>query len=102
MLEVLLIDRCGEEIEKVGHDRLCALALQKVDDVVVGERHVLDQNLTDNADAGLADRFVDGEGVEVLDKKKEETDRSSRVHKCITYHADKELLKKGIIRKVDE
>ena len=67
VLEVLLVDRCGEEIEKVGHDRLCALALQKVDDVVVGERHVFDQNLTDNADAGLADRFVDGEGVEVLD-----------------------------------
>ena len=41
-------------------------------------------------------------GAEVLDKKKEEADRASRVHKCITYHADKELLKKGIIRKVDE
>ena len=35
--------------------------------MVVGERHVLDEDLTDNADAGLADRFVDGEGVEVLD-----------------------------------
>lgn len=41
-------------------------------------------------------------GAEVLDKKTEEADRASRVHKCITYHADKELLKKGIIRKVDE
>ena len=67
VLEVLLIDRGGKEIEKIGHDRLCALALQKVDDVVVGERHVFDEDLTDNADAGLADRFVDGEGVEVLD-----------------------------------
>ena len=42
VLEVLLIDRGGKEIEKIGNDRLCALALQKVDDVVVGERHVLD------------------------------------------------------------
>ena len=41
-------------------------------------------------------------GAEVLDKKKEEAYRASRVHECITYHADKELLKKGIIRKVDE
>lgn len=41
-------------------------------------------------------------GAEVLDKKKEESDRASKVHECITYHADTELLKKGIIRKVDE
>lgn len=41
-------------------------------------------------------------GVEVLDKKTEEADRASRVHKCITYHADTELLKNGIIRKLDE
>lgn len=40
--------------------------------------------------------------VEVLDKEKEEADRASRVHECITYHVDTELLKKGIIRKVDE
>lgn len=40
-------------------------------------------------------------GAEVLDKK-EEADRESKVHECITYHADTELLKKGIIRKVDE
>lgn len=41
-------------------------------------------------------------GAEVLDQKKEEADRANRVHECITYHADTELLKKGIIRKVDE
>lgn len=41
-------------------------------------------------------------GAEVLDKKKEEAGRANRVHECITYHADTELLKKGIIRKVDE
>ena len=41
-------------------------------------------------------------GAEVLDKKKEEADRASRVHECITYYADTELLKNGIIRKVDE
>ena len=55
--------------------------------------------------------WIDGEdevrsrnkkSAEVLDKKKEEADRASRVHECITYHADTELLKKGIIRKVDE
>ena len=41
-------------------------------------------------------------GAEALDKKTEEAARANRVHECITYHADKELLKKGIIRKVDE
>ena len=41
-------------------------------------------------------------GAEALDKKTEEADRANRVHECITYHADTELLKKGIIRKVDE
>lgn len=41
-------------------------------------------------------------GAEVLDKKKEEADRASRVHECITYRADKELLKNGIIRNVDD
>lgn len=41
-------------------------------------------------------------GAEVLDTKTEEEARESRVHECITYHADKELLKNGIIRKVDE
>ena len=67
VLEVLLIDRGGKEIEKIGNDRLCALAFQKVDNMVVGKWHVFDEDFTDNADAGLADRFVDGEGVEVLD-----------------------------------
>lgn len=55
--------------------------------------------------------WIDGEdevksrnkkGAEVLDKKTEEAARANRVHECITYHADTELLKKGIIRKVDE
>lgn len=41
-------------------------------------------------------------GAEVLDKSVEEKAKANRVHECITYHADKELLKKGIIRKVDE
>lgn len=41
-------------------------------------------------------------GVEVLDTKTEDETLASRIHECITYHADKELLKKGIIRKVDE
>lgn len=41
-------------------------------------------------------------GARALDTKTEEEARESRVHECITYHVDKELLKKGIIRKVDE
>ncbi len=41
-------------------------------------------------------------GARTLDTKTEEEARGSRVHECITYHADKELLKNGIIRKVDE
>lgn len=41
-------------------------------------------------------------GARALDTKTEEEARESRVHECNIYHADKELLKKGIIRKVDE
>lgn len=41
-------------------------------------------------------------GARALDTRVEEADRASRVHECITYYADKELLKNGIIRKVDE
>ena len=41
-------------------------------------------------------------GAEVLDTKTEEAIRANMVHECITYHADNELLKRGIIRKVDE
>lgn len=41
-------------------------------------------------------------GVEVLDKSVEEKAKANRAHECITYHADTELLKKGIIRKVDD
>lgn len=32
-------------------------------------------------------------GARALDTKTEEADRANRVHECITYHADKELLK---------
>lgn len=41
-------------------------------------------------------------GARALDTSVEEAGRANRVHECITYHADTELLKKGIIRKVDE
>nr|DAF69844.1 MAG TPA: hypothetical protein [Caudoviricetes sp.] len=41
-------------------------------------------------------------GVRALDTKTEEAIRANRVHECITYHADTELLKKGIIRKVED
>ena len=41
-------------------------------------------------------------GTQTLDTSVEEATRANRVHECITYHADTELLKKGIIRKVDE
>ena len=41
-------------------------------------------------------------GTQTLDTRVEEAARANRVHECITYHADTELLKKGIIRKVDE
>lgn len=41
-------------------------------------------------------------GARALDAKTEETARANKIHECITYHADKELLKNGIIRKVDE
>lgn len=41
-------------------------------------------------------------GTQTLDTKTEDATRANKIHECITYHADKELLKKGIIRKVDE
>lgn len=41
-------------------------------------------------------------GARALDTSVEEADRANKILECITYHADKELLKKGIIRKVDE
>lgn len=41
-------------------------------------------------------------GARALDTSVEDADRANKVHECITYHADRELLKKGIIRKVDE
>ena len=41
-------------------------------------------------------------GARALDTIVEDADRANKVHECITYHADKELLNKGIIRKVDE
>lgn len=41
-------------------------------------------------------------GARALDTKTEAETRANKIHECITYHADKELLKKGIIRKVDE
>ena len=67
VLEVLLIDRGGKEIEKIGNDRLCALAFQKVDNMVVGKWHVFDEDFADDADARLFERFVDGQRVEILD-----------------------------------
>ena len=66
MLVVLLVDGRGEEIEKVRHDRLRALALQKLNEVVVCKRHVLDKDLADHADARLSERFIDGESVKIL------------------------------------
>lgn len=47
-------------------------------------------------------KSLNKKGTEVLDTKTEEAIRANRVHECITYHADTELLKKGIIRKVDD
>lgn len=41
-------------------------------------------------------------GARALDTSVEEAANANKVHECYTYHADKELLKKGIIRKVDE
>lgn len=41
-------------------------------------------------------------GTQTLDKQTEEKANAKKVHECYTYHADVELLKKGIIRKVDE
>ena len=41
-------------------------------------------------------------GARALDTSVQGAGRANRVHECITYHADKELMKKEIIRKVDE
>ena len=49
------------------HHNLCTLRFQQVHDVVVGQWGELNQNLTDNADPRLTDRFIDGEAVKRID-----------------------------------
>ena len=48
------------EDEKIGNDRLCALAFQKVDNMVVGKWHVFDEDFADDADIEkFLNRFAD-------------------------------------------
>lgn len=67
MLVAAVVDAVIHEVHEVRHDGLRALALEQVDEVVVGERHVFDENFANDADARLAERLVQRERVEILD-----------------------------------
>ena len=55
-----------EKIHQVRNHSFSAFLLEKVDKVIVCERHVLDENLADDADARLAKCAVDREMVKTL------------------------------------
>ena len=67
VLVAAVVDAVIHEVHEVRHDGLRTLALEQVDEVVVGKRHVFDENFAHDADARLAERLVQREHVEILD-----------------------------------
>ena len=67
MLVAAVVDAVIHEVHEVRHDGLRTLALEQVDEVVVGKRHVFDENFAHDADARLAERLVQRERIEILD-----------------------------------
>lgn len=57
----------AEEIHHIRHDGFGTLFLQQVHKVIVGKGHVLDEDLSDDADTGLLEGLVDGECVKGFD-----------------------------------
>ena len=63
MLVIAVVHAIVQEVHQVRHHGLRALGFQKIDQMVVGEGHILDQNLAHHADSGLAQGFVNGKIV---------------------------------------
>ena len=55
-----------EEIQHIRHHGLGPFSLQHLHQVVVGQWHILDQDLSHNAHPGLAEGLVNGEGIKGL------------------------------------
>ena len=66
-MSVLVIEQTViEEVKKLRNHRLGALTLEQIDQMIVGERHVLDEYLADDADSRLSECFVYRELIEGL------------------------------------
>ena len=64
-LVALIVQRVIGKVHKVRHHGLRAFLLQHLHQVVVCQGHVLDQDLSHDADAGLFHVLVNGQGVKV-------------------------------------
>ena len=66
-LEGLIVEAVEDEVQKLRLDSLSALALQKLNQMVVCGGRVLDQNLTDNSDLRFFHVLMDRQGIKLLD-----------------------------------
>ncbi len=55
-----------QRIHKIRNDRLCALAFQQIDQVVVRNGHILHQNFADDAHARLPHVLVNRQMVKIV------------------------------------
>ena len=62
-----LIEAHRDEVQQIRHDRLRALRLEQLYEIVVGKRHILHQYLARDADPRLLHALVQLQRVEVLD-----------------------------------
>ena len=53
-VEIAVVETHGEEIEEIGDDCLGSLGFKQVDQVIVRQRHELDEDLADDADPRFA------------------------------------------------
>ena len=56
-----------EKVQHIRHHGLGPLGLQNFNQVVIGQGHILDQDLADHAHPGLAEGLVNGQAVKSLD-----------------------------------
>ena len=68
VLELRVVEAVHEEVHKVRDDSLGSLSLQQIDQMVVGRRQELDEDLADDADARLCD-LGDRKAVKVADDR---------------------------------
>ena len=62
---IIVVHTIVHKIHQVRYNCFRAFAFQKFNQMIVGQWHVFYQNLADNADAGPAPGFIDGEMVEI-------------------------------------